>query len=145
MGARRRIVNWLRWPYSVAVLSLGENERVVLDSVSSLVRVLLPTQGRLVLTTERLIYIPWYLRILPRWLLGWSRVEIDLSQIRSVDRRSWFRGLWGGLPGLPLFSVCLEDGSTHTFQVFFAGYWRRDIEKLIEPHRPRPQRDPSGT
>ena len=122
--------------YSVALPPLAGDERVVVDSVGSLLKVMLPTQGRVVLTNQRIFYMPWYLRYVPQWPFRWSRVEIQLGEIRSVGRRAWLRGLWGGFPGLPVFRVSLKDGSSYTFQVFFAGYWLREIEKLIDIDKP---------
>ena len=132
-GPRRlwtRVLEGIWWAHSGDLPPLAESELVVVDSVGSLLG-LLPTQGRLVLTTQRLFYMPWRLRFLPRWRLRWlSRIEIRLSEVGAVDRRSWFRGLWGGFPGFPLFRVRLKNGRSYTFQTGSTGYWRREIDRL---------------
>jgi hypothetical protein len=119
-----RAVHWL----NRTGFDLRESEGVVLDGVAGHVRGILPTHGRLVLTTFRLIYLPMYSRLMPSL---WRCIEIDLSEIQSVRRRSWFRGLWGGLPGLPVFSVQLSGEGEMSFQTIFAGRWKEEISRRL--------------
>ena len=96
-------------------LELRPSEEVLLESLASLIHGL-PTRGRLVLTTDRLVYMPMYPRFMPRM---WPKVEVSIADMRSVTGRSWLRGLWGGLPGLPLFRLKLKGGGDLTFQTLF--------------------------
>jgi len=123
----RRVYSRYQWLLRIE-LSLYAGERIMLDGPASLLRGLLPTRGRLVLTTRRLVYMPMYPRFVPRW---WPRLEVPLEDIESITRRSWLRGLWGGLPGLPVSRARLKSGETFTFQTLFAGYFRREVQRLI--------------
>ncbi|MGH9199393.1 MAG: hypothetical protein ACRD1T_27145, partial [Acidimicrobiia bacterium] len=61
------VMRALRAPFDVELPGLEADEKVLLDSVASLLG-LVPSRGRLVLSTRRLFYMPWTLRFLPRWL-----------------------------------------------------------------------------
>jgi len=122
----KTILNSLNWFFS-ADLQLESSESILLDGVASLLRGLVPTSGRLVLTNRRLVYMPLYVRFIPRI---WSRTEVNLDELDSVTGAPWLRSLWGGLPGLPLFRLKLKDGGDLTFQTLFPGRWIRDIQGL---------------
>ena len=119
----------LRVPYDVELPPLPDGEEIVLDSVASHLRGW-GTQGRLVLTNRRLVYLPWRLRVLPQ-SVGQGKLDIPIRGILSVQRRPWMRGLWGGFPGFPVFTIRAEDGTEYTFQTAWAGGWCREIGARI--------------
>lgn len=127
-GLAKKVGGKVQW-YLRADFILRSSEELVLDSVASLVRGLLPTRGRLVLTTQRLLYMPLYPRFVPRI---WKTEEIDLLDIEHVSEGRWLRGIWGGFPGAPLFQIQLRDRTVYQFQTLGAGRWRREIEELVQ-------------
>ncbi len=98
----------------------------------------MPTDGLLFLTTHRLVYRAVGPRYFPSWLFPRAFVEVDLNDIVAVNRRSWFRGLYGGYPGLPVFRVDLVDGRTLSFQTFGIGHWQDHITAMVQ----KPNRSP---
>lgn len=117
------------------VPSLAENEQMVRDSMAaSLTGSRWPTQGRLILTTERLIYRPAAFRPIPVAPPIGQRLDIVLSEISRVELRTGIRRMWGGYPGLPLFEVRLNDDTMYVFQVPEAQYWQQSIANLIRSH-----------
>ncbi len=126
---RKRLEGCLWWLYGAQDLPLNEGETRVLGGVGSLLGAL-PSHGRIVLTTTRLLYIPLILRPMPGWPFERKWTEIPLATVVSVRPRSWLRGLWGGFPGCPVFTVELADGRSFTFQTLAAGKWRREIGRL---------------
>ncbi len=136
MAAESKIGRIIRWPFDMELPEFGEGEEILLDSTGSLLKNV-PTQGRLVLSTRRLLYMPMRLRFLPRWPT-WPfgrQVDIRIADIVSVDRVSWLRGVLGGLPTLPAFKLETSDQQVFLFQVPFAGRWRHQIQELLSSTR----------
>jgi len=135
MAVTKAIKALLLWgtPWYVDV-ELQASEEISLDGVASFFRGIRPTGGRLILTNERIVYMAMYARFVPKL---WRRMEIPISEIKAVTGRSPLRGLWGGVPGLPLFRIYLKGGGDFTFQTIFAGHWRREVQRLIADE-PRP-------
>ena len=107
---------------------LHPNEEVIIDTAASRLT-LLPTQGRFVVTTERMFYFPHRWATIPRWL-GFGSVEVSLDSIERLCGLPLYRRFWAGFPGAPGMRVHLRDGETFSFQMMFAGQLRKQIENL---------------
>jgi hypothetical protein len=114
--------------YNIELPPLNPGEHVVLDAMASGPHWYYPTQGRLVLTTHRLIYYTVRHRGMPNSQLIYPRKEIQLTGIASVSMRPWVRRFWGSFPGNPVFVVTLRNGQTLTFQTARASGWVRELQ-----------------
>ncbi len=131
-GSVGQITRALRWIFANDDPKLADDEDVLMDTIGSRAHGLIfVTQGRLMLTSQRLIYMPIYLRMIPRWRFPWRRVDIQLTEVDSVLSGSWQRRLWSAFPGLPIFSVESATGKKYVFQTFHAKSWQHEIERLI--------------
>jgi hypothetical protein len=82
------------------------------------------------LTTRRIIYLPAYVRIFPKWF-PWRRLDIRLSEVATVSSGSWSRRFLGDVPGVPVLVVHANNGKRYTFQTVHARAWQDEIEKTI--------------
>ena len=108
---------------SIATPELVAGEKVVFSAIAARRRGPFSGSGKIVLTTNRLMYLPLGIAHNP--------LTLPVAEIVSTRPEPRHRGLIGGLPGAPLFSVILTNGDSVTFQCGWAGRMRKEIEHLI--------------
>ena len=121
----------LKWLWDASDPQLDGDERLVLDSIGALNRGVLSAQGRMILTTKRLVYLPVRLRFMRR-LSPFDRTDIPLDRINGVRFGSWKQRLLGGLHGLPVVVLLLRDGGELAFQTGHARTWKETLERIID-------------
>jgi len=111
----------LKWLWSIQDPSLEEDETVRLEGFATSLRGVLAPDGRLLLTSRRLIFIPSRLAFFPRslWPTG---LDLPLASIESVE-------LAGAI--LPQFIVNLRSGRVLKFQIINAKAWQKEITSRI--------------
>jgi hypothetical protein len=129
---KRLISAYLRAFYRVhnaAPPTMQPREVVLLDGVAANTSRWLTTRGRLILTTERLIYSPFNLGVWPLTILA-PRLEIELEKVSAIgpDRRKIAPS---GFLGVPRFQVETAHGPTYRFQVPNAPVWEREIRNIL--------------
>ena len=132
-GFWSRLQDVVWWHYGAQGPPLRDSERIVLNGVASLLG-FIPFQERVVLTNKRLLHMPLILRPMPSWPLKREWKEIPLEAIIGIGRGSRLRGLWGGFPGFPVFTI-ETTSRTFKFQTMSAGLMLREIERLMPPSR----------
>jgi hypothetical protein len=85
------------WLYNAEDPPFREGEEFVQHTAGGLLGPL-PNQGRLLLTSQRLFFLPARARWLPHQFDFGSRVAIELRDIVATGRKPWVRGLYGGFP-----------------------------------------------
>jgi hypothetical protein len=125
-----RLRNVLPWMFAIDDPGLADDEGVLMDTIGSRIQGIFVPQGRMMLTTRRLIIMPAYIRIFPKCLYPWRRVDIQLAEVAGVSKGSWLDRL-RGIPGMPAFVLHSRDGKRYIFQTFHWKAWQDEIEKLI--------------
>ncbi len=136
-------IEFSHWLKRTEIPPLVEDEQIVLDSPAIVIDWYpLPVKGRLLLTTQRLFYIstqfrflPFYsrfFRYLPGLYISTTSVEIYLGDIKSLGRQSRLRGLYGGFPGPPIFTVTINNGDHHAFQTPLRDAFEGEIMRLLK-------------
>jgi len=74
----------------------------------------LPSPGLLVVTSQRLLFIPRNRDFIP--LRRLPAIEVRLEEISDVSRGTWWEGLKGGVPGLRPVILAMKDGRRLAFQ-----------------------------
>jgi hypothetical protein len=95
---------------------VSANEELVLDSVGSIMRGILPIRGRLLLTNKRLVFLPMYVRYIPRL---WKPTEVPLEKIATVSR------------GWCTVRIHGRNHERFKFLTFVPGRWEEEISKLL--------------
>src|SRR5205823_11523551 len=122
-------VNALVRLYSVSYDELNGDEAVVFDGVAAHYWGVLASQGRMILTNRRVVYLPIRFKAWPKWLSPWPRRDIVLSEIANVSAGPLWRRVIGPMLGLPTLAIELTNGKRYFFQVWSAKAWIRQIRQ----------------
>jgi hypothetical protein len=131
----------LKWLMAIEDPPLSPNEEIQLDSLATLRTDHTVRRGRIILTTQRLVFIPSFIRILPRRFLPWKKIiSIPLDNLDAVSlEESLASRLYQGSPLVPLISLKCRDPDGTRFRIQVSGHneWLKRLQSRVEPSSSR--------
>ncbi len=130
------LMDMVDWLFAPSNPRLEADERVILETLANRIHRIGNQPGRLVLTNDRVLFLPLRFRLLPRFLT-WSPLDLDLDRVVSVTPgQPWALGRWlGGLPGFPVVVLRLDDAREILFQTKNARRLQEEIESRFVTNR----------
>jgi len=87
--------------WSVSYDELEGDEDVVIDTAAALFWWVFAKQGRVLLTTKRIVFLPMRFRAWPQWFSAWPRRDIFLTDIAKISEGPLWRRVIGPYPDSP--------------------------------------------
>ena len=126
-----RVETWLFEINQIELPTLAQDEKLIRDAeVASQTLGYRSSWRRLVLSTQRLIFLPMASGVpvqIPRPI---PQVEISLREISVVERSGGLQRFVGKCLGFPVFIITIKSGKCYQFKAKDAHDWVTDIEQL---------------